>query len=341
MTAVSVRGLHKTYKVPRQAPVIALAGVDLELREGELLVVLGPSGSGKTTFLRSIAGLDEPDAGTVEIAGRDVTSVPPGQRDVAMVFQEYALFPHLDVRSNIAFGLKARKKPAPEVESALDRVTTMLGLDGLLHRRPSELSGGERQRVALARAVVRQPQVFLLDEPLSQLDAELRIQTRTEIRALQKQLGTAMVYVTHDQTEALTIGDRVAIMRSGRVEQVGEPMELYHHPASAFVARFVGQPAMNLFPATLAGGTGGDGVILGVRPEHLKLVEPGRGRFEGHLIAVERLGSETIVHVEVEEHRLAARSEPFIDRPVGSKAGLDFSDAHVHRFESLDGPALP
>ncbi|CAN5613065.1 N/A [soil metagenome] len=215
--SVSVRGLRKTYSESHRngAPVAALQDVDLEAQPGELLVIVGPSGSGKSTLLRCVAGLEKPDAGRVSIASRDVTKVRPGDRDVAMVFQEYALYPHVSVSGNISFGLRARKVPATEIAKRVASTADLLGLGALLHRKPPELSGGERQRVALARAIVRDPQAFLLDEPLSNLDAELRARTRADIRSLQRDLGKTMIYVTHDQVEAMTVGDRVAVLRFG------------------------------------------------------------------------------------------------------------------------------
>ncbi|MDQ3645439.1 MAG: ABC transporter ATP-binding protein [Actinomycetota bacterium] len=343
--SVAVHGVRKTYPAARRhhrtGPVEALGGVDLEIADGELLVVVGPSGSGKTTLLRTVAGLEHPDEGRVEVGGVDVTELSPGARDVAMVFQEYALYPHMSVRANIAFGLHARGTPRAEIADHVGRAATMLRLGDVLERRPAELSGGERQRVALARAVVRSPRAFLMDEPLSNLDAELRAQTRTEIKALQQKLGTTTMYVTHDQVEAMTMGSRVAVMRAGRIEQVGPPMELYERPASSFVARFMGTPPMNVFPAALLVGRGVDGAVtVGIRPERLDVVAGQRGGLNGNVVAVERVGSESIVHVDVAGQRLLARAEPHAPVDPGDEVGLDFEDRSLHRFDAA-GIRLP
>ncbi|MGH3118540.1 MAG: ABC transporter ATP-binding protein, partial [Gaiellales bacterium] len=314
--------------------VTALAGVDLELDESELLVVVGPSGSGKTTLLRCVAGLEVPDAGTVWVDGRDVTMLPPGERDIAMVFQEYALFPHLSARANIAFGLRARKVSADQIRKRVERATEMLSLQGTLDRRPQELSGGERQRVALGRAVVRDPKVFLLDEPLSNLDAEMRADMRAEMRQLQRRIGRAMLYVTHDQIEAMTMGDRVAVLRAGLLEQIGPPMELYDRPASVFVARFIGSPAMNVFPADLING--GGAAWLGVRPERIRIVAPGEGRLDGTIHAVEPVGHETIVRVQVAGRTLSVLIPRHEEARLQDTVGLMFLDSDVHRFDSAE-----
>ena len=246
MAAVAWTGVRKDYD-----GVAALRGIDLEAAAGELLAVLGPSGSGKSTLLRVTAGLEPVTAGGVSIGGRDVTRVSPGRRNVAMVFQTYALFPHLDVAENIGFGLEAREVPRRERRGRIIEAARVVGCSDLLDRRPAELSGGERQRVALARALVRDPDVFLLDEPLSNLDAQLRAQMRTELKELQRRVGATMVYVTHDQVEALTLGDRLAVLRAGSLHQVGTPDEVFERPADRFVAGFVGTPAMNFLPARL------------------------------------------------------------------------------------------
>lgn len=333
--SIAVNHASKTYRVRRRDPVQALRGIDLEAGEGELVVVVGPSGSGKTTLLRCVAGLEHPDAGRIEVGGRDVTDLPPGDRDVAMVFQEYALFPHLSVRDNIAFGLLARREPKQHVATKVDHAATLMGIQDTLDRRPAELSGGERQRVALARAIVRAPSAFLLDEPLSDLDAELRTFMRSEIRALQRRLETTALYVTHDQTEAMTMGDRVAVLRGGRVEQFAAPAEIYARPASTFVARFIGTPPMNVVPGDALGA--GDG-FAGLRPEHLRIAPPESGRLRGRVIHEDALGHEVIVHVAVGDEVLLARS-PVADAPgVHSTTGLDYDDADVYEF-AADGTA--
>ena len=329
-----VSGLRKTYSGPRKGPgLTALDGVDLAADGGELLVIVGPSGSGKSTLLRCIAGLERPDEGRIEVGGRDVTTIPPGRRDVAMVFQDFALYPHLDVHANIAFGLRASGVGGREVQERVAGAVGLLGLEPTLGRRPSELSGGERQRVALARAIVREPTLFLLDEPLSNLDAELRTTTRAEIRSLQKRLGTTAVYVTHDQVEAMTMGDRVAVLRGGRVEQVASPTVLYDHPATAFVARFLGNPPMNVFPAGLL-VRDGDSSSLGVRPERLRIVAPSEGDLIGRVAMTELLGDVAIVHVAVADEVLAAKvlreGAPSAGEDVGLSVGVD----DLHQFDA-------
>ncbi|MGH2820637.1 MAG: ABC transporter ATP-binding protein [Actinomycetota bacterium] len=338
---MAVGSLSKSFESRRRGggSVVALDGVDLAASEGELLVVVGPSGSGKTTLLRCVAGLEEPDHGRVEVGGSDVTGTRPGDRDLAMVFQDYALYPHISVEGNISFGLRARKETATEVRKRVREAAEMLSLEGLLERRPDELSGGERQRVALARAIVRHPRAFLMDEPLSNLDAELRMQTRADIRVLQRRLETTMLYVTHDQVEAKTMGESVALLRPGRLEQVGNPENLYDHPANAFVARFIGSPPMNLFPATLHGGPSGDR-LLGVRPERLRVVSLRDGRLRGRVQVFESLGADAIVSIDVAGHPFLARTTREASIPPGTEVGLAFSDLDLYEFEGPDGRAL-
>jgi ABC-type sugar transport system ATPase subunit len=321
----------------RDERLVALHDLDLEVANGELLVVVGPSGSGKSTLLRCVAGLEHIDDGRVWVGDRDVTRLDPGARDVSMVFQEYALFPHMTVADNITFGLRARKVATDDVDRRLRQAAQVLGLQETLDRVPSELSGGERQRVALARAIVRAPMAFLLDEPLSNLDAELRARTRAEIKQLQRELGTTMIYVTHDQIEATTMGDRVAILRNGRLEQIGAPQDVYRSPKTGFVARFLGMPPMNLFPSQLLGGTDG---WSGLRPESISLTAPSAGRLVGRVAAVEPLGSEGLVHIEVGEVRILVRREWDSVPATGDDVGLVFGDADVHRFQDRDGRAL-
>jgi ABC-type sugar transport system ATPase subunit len=318
--------------------VEVLRGLELTAHEGELLVVLGPSGSGKSTMLRIAAGLEEPTAGTVRIGGRDVTRVPPPQRNIAMVFQSYALFPHLNVERNIGFGLSARGMRGQEVEHRVRAAAELSGVVGLLHRRPHELSGGERQGVALARALARNPDVFLLDEPLSNLDAQLRTKTRAELKSLHAELGRTMVYVTHDQIEALTLGDRIAVLERGLVAQVGTPDEIYRRPADRFVASFVGSPQMNFLSAEAAKrfGLGSDGEV-GVRPEHVRV---GEGELSGEVAIVEPAGSEALVHVDVAGHRLVARLRPEELPAVGEQVRIGIRQADAHRFDH-DGKRLP
>ncbi len=332
--SVVVAGLSKSF-----GDVGALRGIDLTVDEGELLVILGPSGSGKTTLLRCIAGLEEPDEGVVSVGEVDVTQMPPGDRDVAMVFQEYALYPHLDIANNVAFGLRARKVPRDEIRDRIDRAMTLLGLQDAATRKPAQLSGGEKQRVALARAIVREPRAFLMDEPLANLDAELRTRTRAEIRALQRQLGRSMIYVTHDQIEALTMADRIALLRGGRVEQVARPRELYDAPANAFVARFLGSPPMNLLPAALQRGPDGAETI-GIRAERISFVSPGEGRLRGTVKVVEPIGGEAIVHVDVSGHDVLVRAHWDEQVQAGDEVGLDYNDDAIHGFAGPDGDAV-
>ena len=333
-------GLRKTYagSKKRSPGVVALDGVDVEAGDGELLVVVGPSGSGKTTLLRCVAGLEIADEGRIEVSGRDVTALPAGRRDVAMVFQDFALYPHMTVRDNVAFGLRAGKVDAQTTRTRVSDVSALLGLEGVMDRRPAELSGGERQRAALARAIVREPALFLMDEPLSNLDAELRTTTRAEIRALQKRLGTTTIYVTHDQVEAMTMGDRVAVLRAGRLEQVAPPTDLYDRPATGFVARFLGSPPMNLFSSALLAPDLGFPVV-GIRPEHVRLVTPREGRLRGTVDAVELLGDVAVVHAVAGGERIAAKVLREAAPAHGEEVGLVFEDARVHVFESRDGAA--
>jgi multiple sugar transport system ATP-binding protein len=326
--------------------VVALECLDLEVPDGSFLVLLGPSGCGKTTALRILAGLEQPTAGRVLIGDRDVTRLQPRDRDVAMVFQSYALYPHLTIRENIAYPLKVRKVAATERVRAVREVAEALEVEHLLDRRPKQLSGGQRQRIALARAIVRDPQAFLMDEPLSNLDARLRLTMRGEIKRLQHRLGTTTLYVTHDQAEALTMADLVAVLRDGVLQQVGEPAAIYDRPANRFVATFVGSPPMNVlslgFDAErrklVAGGTplagseeryeicaGAGAVEIGVRPEDVRLVAPDApGAMKGEVYVVEPTGNETIVEVLVGTERLSARASRSFDAPIGSAIGVEF-----------------
>jgi ABC-type sugar transport system ATPase subunit len=327
VAGLQLAGVHKAF-----GDVEVLRGLDLEADEGELLVVLGPSGSGKSTMLRVAAGLEAANAGTVHIGGRDVTRVPPAERDVAMVFQSYALFPHLDAGRNIGFGLSARGMQLKEVEQRVRAAAELVGVAELLHRRPHELSGGERQGVALARALASEPEVFLLDEPLSNLDAQLRTKTRAELKRLHAELGRTMIYVTHDQVEALTLGDRIAVLEWGRVAQVGMPDEIYGRPADRFVASFVGSPAMNFLPPETAArfGLATDGEV-GVRPEHVRL---GEGEVHGKVVVVEPAGSEGLVHIDAAGARLVARVRPEELPEVGRRVQLAVRQSDVHRFDT-------
>jgi multiple sugar transport system ATP-binding protein len=315
--------------------VVAVDGVSLTIGSGEFLVLVGPSGCGKSTLLRMIAGLEEVTSGTISIGERDVTELPPRARDIAMVFQSYALYPHMTVRQNLGYGLKVRKTPKREIAERVTRAAELLGLDQLLDRRPAALSGGQRQRVAMGRAIVREPKAFLMDEPLSNLDAKLRVSMRAQLAALHGRLATTTIYVTHDQIEAMTLGQRVAVMRDGRIQQVDTPQELYARPANLFVAAFIGSPAMNLVEAELARGQvrfGGHGiplpaadttphgqVIAGIRPEAFEdaaFADPSLPRIDAKVEVVEELGADTHVlftvaapRVEATEVREAAGDE--------------------------------
>jgi ABC-type sugar transport system ATPase subunit len=323
-----VEDAHKHFRARRGAHVVALDGVDLEAKPGELLVIVGPSGSGKSTLLRAIAGLEPLDAGRVVIDDRDVTDVPAGRRDVAMVFQEAALFPHLGVAANIGIGERARGSRRRDVETRVREVARVLDIEHLLTRMPNELSGGERQRVALARAMVRSPRACLLDEPLASVDAELRLRMRGEIRAVQRTLGVPVVHVTHDQVEAMAMGDRVAVMAAGRVLQCDTPAELYARPATTAVARGFGPLPMNLLPA--AGGT-----VVGVRAERVR-VRPGDG---GTVTSVEPAGEECLVRVlpDGASGDLLARL-PWADAPhTGDRVTVTWRPEDEHPFDAETG----
>ena len=288
--------LERRLQVLRDASNV-IPPLDLTIEDGSFTVLVGPSGCGKSTLLRLIAGLEDVSGGGVRIGGEDVTGAEPSDRGIAMVFQSYALYPHMSVRKNIGFGLKLAGLPKDEITRRVDQAASILQLGALLDRKPRELSGGQRQRVAIGRSIVRNPRVFLFDEPLSNLDAALRTQMRVELAELHARLGATMVYVTHDQVEAMTMADRIVIMNGGRVEQVGAPMEVYNRPASTFVAGFIGSPRMNLINGETAAGYGA--VTLGIRPEHIMLAE-GEGPWSGRLRHVEHLGSDTVAYVDAD-----------------------------------------
>ena len=321
MSSVAFRGVSKRF-----GRVEAVRGLTLEVADGELMVLVGPSGSGKTTALRMLAGLEAVDDGRIEIDGRVVNGVAPRARDVAMVFQDYALYPQMTVRDNMAFGLRRRRLPRGEIDRRVTETSETLGLGELLDRRPRELSGGQQQRVALGRALVREPSVLLMDEPLSNLDAALRVQARGEIRRLQREVGTTTVYVTHDQVEALTLGDRIAVMNEGRLEQAGTPEQLYDEPANVFVGGFIGSPPMSFLRW--------DGALLGVRPEHVRPWSDGLlGPIEGRVAYVEALGRETLVGVETDAGAtLVTVLEGRARVDVGERLRLGLVEAGVRRF---------
>jgi multiple sugar transport system ATP-binding protein len=330
-----------------------LAELDLTVGDGDFLVLLGPSGCGKTTALRIAAGLEEPTGGQVYIGDRNVTALPPRARDIAMVFQSYALYPHLKVRDNIGYPLRIRKQPKDQIAREVDRVASALGLADYLDRKPRHLSGGQRQRVALARAIIREPAAFLMDEPLSNLDAQLRVQMRLEIKRLQHDLGTTTLYVTHDQVEAMTMADRIAVLRDGLLQQLAPPLELYSQPANTFVARFVGSPPMNILPGSVGdggfrceagslsvpAGTPAGEVLLGFRPEAAVLTGPGSqaGQLQLPVFAVEPLGNEMIVAFKAGEEFLNVRVPAGAPVAVGQNCGIGVPTAQLHFFSSQSG----
>jgi multiple sugar transport system ATP-binding protein len=349
MADLKITALHKRY-----GTVHAVRGIDLEIPAGEFTVLVGPSGCGKSTLLRTIAGLEAADAGTIEIAGRVVNYVRPRDRDIAMVFQNYALYPYMNVFENIAFGLRARKTPAAEVEQRVRRAADMLAISALLDRLPRQLSGGQRQRVAIGRAIVRNARLFLFDEPLSNLDAQLRDEMRSEIKRLHQEIGTTMIYVTHDQIEAMTLADRIVLLREGQIEQQGTPLDLFERPATRFVAGFLGSPKMNFVPANLVGSADGIGlklkdgkslalpagsrsrygaavgseVIVGIRPEHMARARDGQPA-NGHVrldTAVELIqptGSRTYITFSLGETSVMAEVEPHDVQKPGEPIAID------------------
>jgi len=360
MAEVAFRNVRKSFDGN-----LVLDDLDLEIADGEFVVLVGPSGCGKSTALRLLAGLEELSGGDILIGGRVVNELPPKDRDIAMVFQSYALYPHMSVRENMAFGLRIRKMPAAEIDRRVAEAAGVLAIAELLERKPRELSGGQRQRVALGRAIVRNPAVFLFDEPLSNLDAKLRVQMRAELSKLQKRLGTTTVYVTHDQVEAMTMGDRIALLHDGRLQQVGSPLDVYSEPANVFVATFVGTPPMNLLrgrvgeggavqgegfeltlPATLAARAGEPGreVVIGVRPEHLRHPEEAGGGPTAPLPltveVVELLGHETVVHGKVGGELVSAIVTPALAPPVDERLELRVRLDQLHLFSTETGERL-
>ena len=336
----------------RYGAVSVIEGLDLHIDDHELMVLVGPSGCGKSTALRMIAGLEDVSDGTIAIGDRVVNTLPPKDRDIAMVFQSYALYPHMTVRENLSFGLKMRRAPAAEITSRVDNAAEILGIAHLLDRTPKELSGGQRQRVAVGRAIVRQPAVFLFDEPLSNLDAKLRVQMRAEITKLQHTLGTTAVYVTHDQVEAMTMGDRIAVMREGKIQQLGTPLEVYTAPANLFVAQFIGTPPMNLFPATIEAGrlhtgsfslplpsrfaqTEAQRVTIGIRPEHIG--SSSRSGATAPIAAtidmVEPIGHESIVYATAGTEKLVAIFDPQAAPRTGDAFEFTVDLDQVHLFD--------
>ncbi|HVQ75422.1 MAG TPA: sn-glycerol-3-phosphate ABC transporter ATP-binding protein UgpC [Candidatus Binatia bacterium] len=357
MAQVVLKDLNKKYD-----EVHAVKDVNLTIRDKEFMVFVGPSGCGKTTTLRMVAGLEEITAGEIFIGDRVVNDLPPKDRDIAMVFQNYALYPHMSVYDNMAFGLKMRKFPKPEIEKRVRDAAEILGIQELLKRKPRQLSGGQRQRVAVGRAIVRHPQVFLFDEPLSNLDAKLRVQMRVELKRLHERLETTAIYVTHDQVEAMTLGSRVVVMKDGWVQQVGEPMEIYSKPQNRFVAGFIGSPAMNFIPVTLTEANGGlraeakdfaimvpadrrarlaaykgQGVTLGVRPEDLRVGTAGEASgsaLDAVVEVVEPLGSEILLDTTVAGQSVVARVEPSVRAKPHEKIHLVLNTERIHFFDA-------
>ncbi len=364
MARVKLESVRKVYG--EGAVHVAVHGIDLEVADGEFVVLVGPSGCGKSTTLRMIAGLESISAGRLLIGDREVNDMPPKDRDIAMVFQNYALYPHMSVRENMAFALTLRKLPKPEIEARVGEAAAILGLEGVLDRKPRQLSGGQRQRVAVGRAIVRQPQVFLFDEPLSNLDAKLRVQMRREIARLHRELKATMIYVTHDQVEAMTLGDRIVVLNEGHVQQIDTPLALYERPRNRFVAGFIGSPAMNMVLGELtaedgrvrfvsrAGGANGDRfaispeagiahtlgghvgkpVLLGVRPEDMTLAASASGGIPARLDFVEQMGNEEFVHAIAGAHELTARIAPQRLPEPGGVIALAPDPGKLHFFDA-------
>jgi len=347
MGALSIRNVHKSY-----GPVEILKGIDIEVENGEFLILVGPSGCGKSTLLSMIAGLDTPTSGSIHIADRDVTYALPKDRDIAMVFQSYALYPNMNVGQNIAFGLEMRNVPKAQRQEAIQRVSKMLQIEHLLDRKPGQLSGGQRQRVAMGRALARNPKLFLFDEPLSNLDAKLRVEMRAEIKLLHQRTKTTTVYVTHDQVEAMTLGDRIAVMRDGLVQQFGTPDDIYSRPATRFVAEFIGSPAMNIIDSQRAAdglsaqgvalllndaqrgalqSTNGAGISYGLRPESLSFDDKG---LPGTISMLEPTGPETYAMVETAVGKLTARVAGKVHQHVGDSVHLRWQPEDAHLFDA-------
>jgi multiple sugar transport system ATP-binding protein len=334
MASLTLEGVRKTYA----GGVEVVRGVDLHVEDGEFLTLVGPSGCGKSTLLNLIAGLETPTAGRLRLGETDVTFAPPRERDVALVFQSYALYPHLNVRRNLEFPLKVAKLDAKTIEQRVRETSDRLQLSSLLERKPAELSGGQRQRVALGRAIVRRPRLFLFDEPLSNLDAALRAQMRVELKKLHEELKATFVYVTHDQAEAMTLSDRVAVLHQGVLQQTAPPLELYQRPANAFVATFVGSPRMNLFPGSVFGLPR---PALGLRPEHLQIsTQEGPGQLPARVYMSEPLGAETWVTVEREGATLIGRAPGDMVPRSGSTVWLRWDPSQLHAFDP-SGLRLP
>ena len=358
MTAIALRQIRKNYGSLR-----VIHDVDIDIASGEFLVLVGPSGCGKSTLLRMIAGLEEISGGTLDIGGRIVNALPPSDRDIAMVFQDYALYPHMSVRENMAFGLKMRGTGAAIIDGRVAQAADILKIEPLLERRPAQLSGGQRQRVAMGRAIVREPSAFLFDEPLSNLDAALRVEMRLEIAKLHNRMKATTVYVTHDQVEAMTLADRIVVLNAGRIEQVGPPLDLYHRPASLFVARFIGSPTMNTMPAAIVATDDGSAIrldgrtlplagaampqlpageaVFGIRPEDLAACSRDEAWFSGELAVAERLGSQTYGYVETGQARMLTVEFPRNSTiSVGQQIHVRPNIDAIHLFDPASGRRL-
>jgi multiple sugar transport system ATP-binding protein len=329
MGTISLKNVRKAF-----GDAIIIPGADLEIRNGEFIVFVGPSGCGKSTLLRLIAGLEDLTSGVIEIDGKDVTDSAPSQRGLAMVFQSYALYPHMSVRNNIAFGLKMAGVPKAEIDEKVAKAAATLNLTDYLDRKPRQLSGGQRQRVAIGRAIVRQPEAFLFDEPLSNLDAALRVNMRVFIMQLHKDLGSTMIYVTHDQVEAMTMADRIVVLNRGNIEQVGSPLELYNKPDSLFVAGFIGSPKMNFITGSEAARH--NARTIGVRPEHIEIVT-GKGMWNGKIALAEHLGADSFLHVDTDQAgRLVVRAPGDFRGKEGDGISLKPDLSRLHMFGDND-----
>ncbi|MCD6040606.1 MAG: glycerol-3-phosphate transporter ATP-binding subunit [Burkholderiales bacterium] len=332
MAEISFRGVRKSY-----AGVEVIHGVSTEVADGEFVVIVGPSGCGKSTLLRMVAGLEPITSGEIVIGGRVVNELEPKDRDIAMVFQNYALYPHMTVYGNMSYGLRIKGFSKPEIETRVQKAAAILELKDFLQRKPRQLSGGQRQRVAMGRAIVREPAVFLFDEPLSNLDAKLRVQMRAELQSLHRRLGTTSLYVTHDQVEAMTLAHRMIVMNAGRAEQIGAPLEVYARPASTFVASFIGSPPMNLIPQERDGRQ----VLFGIRPEHLEPCAESQAKLVPEIDLIEPLGADTLVYGHLPDGgtRIAARLQGSVDARAG-RLPLTYDAAKVHYFDAGTGARL-
>ncbi|MFC3190453.1 ABC transporter ATP-binding protein [Pseudocitrobacter faecalis] len=349
MSALSLKNIHKVYD---KSTIIE--NLSLEIASGEFIVLVGPSGCGKSTLLRMIAGLESPDGGTLKMGDRDVTEVAAGKRNLSMVFQSYALYPHMTVKENLSFGLRNLRTPADEIDKRITHAATMLKLDEMLDRLPQNLSGGQRQRVAIGRSIVQQPELFLFDEPLSNLDAALRVEMRQEIQQLHNTLKNTMIYVTHDQVEAMTLADRIVVLYKGKIEQVGTPLELYNHPANLFVAEFIGTPKINILPAVwragalhiadaltfplsrpLAGMSDGDKVFVAIRPEHIQYQQEGDFAITAKTRLCELQGDSTLVWMDLNGHSLCLKSFQQLSFAPGTSLSLTVQESHLHLFDAL------